>query len=77
MPSDTRDRDSQNSSARASPKLIWSEQHWLFRAEEARTMLDDIKNPECRKIMSDIAETYARLATLTAGFHRAAGKPSD
>jgi hypothetical protein len=34
-----------------------------------------IRNPECKRIMSGIAEGYARLAQLTKDFQKAATTP--
>jgi len=56
-------------------KLIWNEDYWEHRAEEARAMGETIRNLECKRIMSDIAESYMRLARLTKAFQRAAGTP--
>jgi hypothetical protein len=32
-------------------KLIWDEAYWLHRAEEARIIEDQIRNPGCKRIM--------------------------
>jgi hypothetical protein len=57
------------------PKLIWDEEYWLHRAEEARTIGESIRHPECKRIMADIAESYMRLAGLTKAFQKAAATP--
>jgi hypothetical protein len=57
------------------PKLIWNEEYWLHRAEEAHTLGASIRHPECKRIMADIAESYARLARLTKDFQKAAASP--
>lgn len=57
---------------RPMPKLIWDEDYWLHRAEEARTASDEIRNPECRRIMLGIADSYDRLAQQTKQFQEAA-----
>lgn len=54
------------------PKIIWNEMHWLRRAEDARTALGHIRNPECRAIVRRIADTYEQLAALSADFTNAA-----
>jgi hypothetical protein len=57
------------------PKLIWDENYWHLRAEEARIMQSNVKNPECKRIMHGITECYVHLAQLTRDF-RAAAKGS-
>ena len=39
-------------------------QHWRFRAEEARTVADQMTHEEARTIMRRIANDYDRLAKL-------------
>ena len=56
-------------------KLIWNKTYWLDRAEEARTIASDIRNPECKRIMADIAASYEHLARLTHDFKSAAMTP--
>jgi hypothetical protein len=57
---------------RPMPKLIWDEDYWLHRAEEARAMASEIRNPECRRIMVEIADSYERLAQQSKDFVSAA-----
>ena len=38
--------------------------HWRFRAEEARTVADEMTHEESRTIMRRIANDYDRLARL-------------
>ena len=57
--------------SKPTPKLIWNEEHWLHRAEEARSIGESIRSHECKRIM-DIVDSYARLAALTKAFQRAA-----
>jgi hypothetical protein len=57
---------------RPMPKIIWDASYWDFRAEEARATLSEVRNPECQRIMAEIAESYARLARLSASFRQAA-----
>ena len=38
--------------------------HWRFRAEEARTVADQMTHEEARTIMRRIANDYGRLAKL-------------
>ena len=46
-----------------SRKLISDPEHWRFRAEEARTVVDQT-HEESRTIMRRIANDYDRLAKL-------------
>jgi hypothetical protein len=47
-----------------SRKLIWDPNHWRFRAEEARTVADQMTHETARTIMRRIAMDYDRLAKL-------------
>ena len=42
--------------------LINDPEHWRSRAEEARAIAGDLKDPEPRRIMLEIAKGYDRLA---------------
>jgi hypothetical protein len=53
-------------------KLIWDEDYWRHRAEEARRIEEQIRNPECKRIMRKIAQSYDRLALHTKDFQKAA-----
>jgi hypothetical protein len=44
-----------------SKKLVWDPQHWRFRAEETRTVADQMTHEEARAIMRRIAIDYDRL----------------
>ena len=46
----------------SSRKLIWDPEHWRFRAEETRTVADQMTHEESRTIMRRIALDYDRLA---------------
>ena len=59
------------------PRLTLDEQYLLYRAEEARTMADEIRHPECKRIMTGIAESYEYLARQTEEFRRAVGTPGS
>ena len=48
-----------------SSKFVWDPQHWRFRAEEARTVADQMTHEEARTIMRRIANDYDRLAKVT------------
>jgi len=37
---------------------------WRFRAEEVRSLADDMKHAETKKIMAGIAEDYERIAKI-------------
>ena len=43
---------------------FWDPEHWRFRAEEARTVADQMTHEEPRTIMRRIANDYDRLARL-------------
>jgi hypothetical protein len=47
-------------------KFVFDPEHWRFRAEEARTVTDQMTNEEARTIMRRIAMDYDRLAKLAA-----------
>jgi len=47
-----------------SRKFTWDPEHWRFRAEEARTVADQMTHEEARTIMRRIANDYDRLAKL-------------
>jgi hypothetical protein len=44
--------------------FIWDPTHWRFRAEEARTVADQMNHEEARTVMRRIAMDYDRLAKL-------------
>ena len=48
----------------SSRKSVWDPEHWRFRAEEARTVADQMTHEESRTIMRRIANDYDRLAKL-------------
>jgi hypothetical protein len=48
----------------ASRKFDWDPERWRFRAEEARTVADQMNHEEARSIMRRIAMDYDRLAKL-------------
>ena len=37
---------------------------WRYRAEEVRTLADEMKHAETKKIMARIAEDYERVANI-------------
>jgi hypothetical protein len=45
-------------------KFVWDPEHWRFRAEEARTVADQMIHEEARTIMRRIANDYEGLAKL-------------
>ena len=45
-------------------KFVWDPQHWRLRAEETRTVADQMTHEEARSIMRRIAMDYDRLAKL-------------
>ena len=46
------------------PSRFWDPAHWRFRAEEARTVADQMTHEEPRSIMRRIAMDYDRVAKL-------------
>lgn len=53
--------------------MIWKESYWANRAEQARATVESIRNPECRRIVREIAVSFDRLAKLTGDFKSSAG----
>ena len=43
---------------------FWDPEHWCFRAEETRTVADQMTHEEARAIMRGIALDYDRLAKI-------------
>jgi hypothetical protein len=43
-------------------KFAWDPEHWRFRAEEAPTLVDEMKDETSRQMMLQIAEGYESLA---------------
>jgi hypothetical protein len=58
------------------PKLIWNEPYWDHRAEQARAAADSLRDPECKRIMVEIAASYEQLGNLTRAFRSAAAMSS-
>lgn len=44
------------------PNKFGTPEHWLARAQEARTMADGMNDPEAIREMLKIAESYERIA---------------
>jgi len=47
-----------------SRKFVWDPEHWRLRAEEARTVGDQMTHEDARTIMRRIANDYDRLAKV-------------
>jgi len=47
-----------------SRKFVWDPGRWRIRAEEARTVADQMTHEEARTIMRRIANDYDRLAKV-------------
>ena len=56
-------------------KLIRNEGYWRDRTEEALAISAETRNPECKRIMRELADTYELLARLTAEFKSVVGTP--
>jgi hypothetical protein len=46
----------------ADVRLLLDAKHWADRAEEARTLADQTREPEAKSILLGIVESYERLA---------------
>jgi DNA-binding ferritin-like protein len=46
--------------------LVDDAEHWHKRAEEARTLAEQMKDPHTKSLMLGIAESYEKIAKLTA-----------
>jgi len=44
------------------PSFIHDPAHWRQRAEEARTIAEQMSDPEAKRMMLEIAEDYEKLA---------------
>ena len=57
---------------------FWDPEHWRFRAEETRTVADQMTHEEARTIMRRIANDYDRLAKVAKeqGRRRPRTRPS-
>jgi hypothetical protein len=49
-------------------KIVRDEEYWRHRAEEARAMEEQIRNPKCKRIMRKMAQAYDRLGGGYGGF---------
>ena len=56
---------------------FWDPGHWRYRAEEARTVADQMTHDEARTVMRRIANDYERLAKLAEEQIAAQEKQSD
>ena len=55
------------------PPFINDPEHWRKRAEEARTLAEQMQDPQSKQAMLRIAADYERLVERAA--RRAAGSP--
>jgi hypothetical protein len=44
------------------PQRVNNPRYWRNYAEETRTLAEQMKDPECRRLLMGVAETYAELA---------------
>ena len=49
-----------------SPQLINDSAHWKRRAQEARRLAERLDDPRAKATMTEIAESYERLAEMAA-----------
>ena len=63
--------------AMPSRTFVWDPEHWRFRAEEARTVADQMTHEAARTIMRRIANDYDRLAKLAEEQLAAQEKQND
>jgi hypothetical protein len=61
----------------ASRKFVGDPAQWRFRAEEARTVADQMTHEEARTVMRRIANDYDRLAKLAEEQLAAQEKQND
>jgi hypothetical protein len=61
----------------ASRKFVWDPAQWRFRAEEARTVADQMTHEEARTVMRRSANDYDRLAKLAEEQLAAQEKQND
>jgi hypothetical protein len=55
-------------------KYLFSAQHWRARAAEARSVAEQIKDPQARRIMLEIATSYDKLVDRAAKKEQASEK---
>lgn len=58
------------------PKLLDNPAHWRARAEEVRTIADQLDDPKAREMMLKIADTYEKLARNAEARTRSSGETS-
>ena len=47
------------------PQSTDSAKYWRGRAADARAMIAEMRDPETKRILEEIAESYDRIADLT------------
>jgi len=50
------------------PKLAWDAAYFLQCADDVRAMAEEMRHPECKRIMSGIAESYEHMARQSKEF---------
>jgi hypothetical protein len=50
---------------------------WRFRAEEVRTLADEMKHAETKAIMARIAEDYERIAKIVERQQHSPDNPAE
>src|SRR5262245_21633230 len=56
------------------PQRVNNPRYWRNYSEETRTIAEQMKDPECKRLLMSVAETYAELARRATGVE--AGRPS-
>jgi len=57
------------------PDSVLDNQHWRERAEEARSIAEQLSDPDAKRMMLRIADDYERLAQHAE--RRAASRPAS
>jgi len=46
--------------------ILYNAKYWELRAEEVRTIADTLKDPEAKRLMAEVADTYEKMAERAA-----------
>jgi len=42
--------------------ILYNARYWELRAEEARVVADTLNDPEARRLMAEVVDTYEKMA---------------